>query len=194
MHFNVLNRKVHYWAAAIIALPLLIIGCTGTILQLKKHWTWVQPPEQRGSVNTVGIELSTILATLKARPDLGVNGWEDVKRMDVRPDRGIVKVWLQSDWEAQIDLGTAEIVQVAFRRSDWIESIHDGSIFGDVVKLGLFFPTAIGLILLWLGGMWMWLYPFIGRRRVRRAKAIASAHDPRPREVMPTVRRTAGHG
>ena len=126
----------------------------------------------------------TILAALKARPDLGVDSWNDVKRMDVRPDRGIVKVWLQSDWEAQIDLGTAEILQVAFRRSDWIESIHDGSIFGDTVKLGVFFPTALTLVLLWLGGMWMWLYPFIGRRRVRRAKAVMSPRQSRPRSLV----------
>ena len=70
----------------------------------------------------------------------------------------------------------------------------NGSIFGDVVKLGLFFPAALTLLLLWLGGMWMWLYPFIGRRRVRRAKAIATVPEPRPREVVPTVRRTTGHG
>jgi uncharacterized iron-regulated membrane protein len=187
LHFNLLNRKVHYWASAVIAIPLVIIIVTGSILQLKKHWAWVQPPEQRGSVTTVGIELSTILATLQARPDLGVRTWDDVKRMDVRPDRGVVKVWLQSDWEAQIDLGTAEILQVAFRRSDWIESIHDGSIFGDAVKLGVFFPTAIGLVLLWIGGMWMWLYPFLGRRRVRRAKAAAAV----PRESAARVATTS---
>lgn len=184
MHFNILNRKVHYWASAIVAIPLVIIIVTGSILQLKKHWAWVQPPEQRGGVKTIEVEFSTILAALKARPDLGVDGWDDVKRMDVRPDRGIVKVWLQSDWEAQVDLGTAEILQVAFRRSDWIESIHDGSIFGDVVKLGLFFPTALTLLLLWLGGMWMWLYPFIGRRRVRRAKAITAVRESRPRGLV----------
>ena len=43
MHFNVLNRKVHYWAAAVIALPLIVIASTGSLLQLKKHWAWVQP-------------------------------------------------------------------------------------------------------------------------------------------------------
>jgi uncharacterized iron-regulated membrane protein len=175
VHFNVLNRKVHYWAAAIIALPLLIIGCTGTILQLKKHWTWVQPPEQRGSVKAPVIELSGVLESLKAEPSLNVTGWKDVNRLDVRPDRGVVKAWLKSNWEAQIDLGTGKILQIAYRRSDWIESIHDGSIFGDSVKLGLFFPTAIGVVLLWFGGVWMFLYPFIARRRVRKAKAAQAS-------------------
>jgi uncharacterized iron-regulated membrane protein len=99
---------------------------------------------------------------------------DEVNRLDVRPDKGVVKACLKSNWEAQIDLGTSKILQIAYRRSDWIESIHDGSIFGDVVKLGLFFPAAIGLVLLWLGGMWMWLYPFLGRRRVRRTKAAAA--------------------
>jgi uncharacterized iron-regulated membrane protein len=171
VHFNVLNRKVHYWAGAVIAIPLLVIACTGSVLQLKKHWGWVQPPEQRGSVNAPGIELSTILESLKAEPSLGVRGWDEVHRLDVRPDKGVVKAWLKSDWEAQIDLGTGKILQIAYRRSDWIESIHDGSIFGDVVKLGWFLPAAVGLVLSWLGGMWMWFYPFLGRRRVRRAKA-----------------------
>jgi uncharacterized iron-regulated membrane protein len=175
VHFNVLNRQVHYWASAVVAIPLVVIAATGTILQLKKHWTWVQPPERRGSVTEPAIELSGILAALRAEPALGVTSWDEVNRLDVRPDRGIVKAWLKSNWEAQIDLGTGRILQVAYRRSDWIESIHDGSIFGDAVKLGVFFPTAVGLVLLWLGGIWMWLYPFLARRRVRRAKAARAA-------------------
>lgn len=180
MHFNVLNRKVHYWASAIIAVPLFIIICTGIVLQLKKHWTWVQPPEQRGSVKAPVLELSDILEAVKKDARLGVTGWDDVNRLDVRPDKGIVKVWLKSDWEAQVDLGTGEIKQVWFRRSDWIESIHDGSIFGDVVKLGLFFPTAITLLLLWLGGMWMWLYPLINKRKVRQRKHWETRPVPPP--------------
>lgn len=180
MHFNVLNRKVHYWASAIVAVPLFIIICSGSILQLKKHWTWVQPPEQRGSVTEPKIELSDILESLKRDPRLNVTSWDDVNRLDVRPDKGIVKAWLKSDWEAQIDLGNGEIKQIWFRRSDWIESIHDGSIFGDGVKLGLFFPTALTLLLLWLGGMWMWLYPLLHKRRIRRRRLLVETRPVPP--------------
>ena len=178
MHFNVLNRKVHYWASAIVAIPLFIIICTGAVLQLKKHWSWVQPPEQRGSVTAPVLELSHILDVLKNEPSLGVTSWDDVNRLDVRPDKGVVKAWLKSDWEAQIDLGTGEILQIWMRRSDWIESIHDGSIFGDTIKLGLFFPTALTLVLLWFGGMWMWLFPFLNRRKVRVRKLRETARVP----------------
>ena len=170
MKFTVLNRKVHYWTSAAIALPLFVIACTGTILQLKKHSTWVQPPEKRGSTKTPTVELSHILESLKRHPTLEVQDWSHVKRIDVRPDKGVAKAWLHTDYEAQVDLGTAEILQIAYRRSDWIESIHDGSIFGDGVKLGVFLPAATGLLLLWIGGMWMFFYPFIGRRRVRVRK------------------------
>ena len=170
MHLNVLNRKVHYWVSAAIAFPVIVVAVTGCLLQLKKHWTWVQPAEQRGSATSPEIEFSQILESLRAHDSLGVDGWHHVSRMDVRPDRGIVKVTLRSNWEAQIVLGTGRILHVAYRRSDWIESIHDGSIFGNGVKLGVFLPAAAGLALLWLGGVWMFTYPFIGRRRVRRSK------------------------
>ena len=173
MKLNVLNRKTHYWIAGAIALPLIVIACTGSLLQLKKHWGWVQPPERRGSTQQPTVELSGILEALKKHPALEVEHWGHVKRIDVRPDRGVAKAWLHTDYEAQVDLGTAEILQVAYRRSDWIESIHDGSIFGDGVKLYIFFPTAISLVLLWMGGVWMFVVPFKNRRRVRRAKAAA---------------------
>ena len=173
MKLNVLNRKIHYWIAGAIALPLIVIASTGSVLQLKKHWAWVQPLEQRGSTNQPTVELSGILEALKKHPTLQVEHWGHVKRIDVRPDRGVAKAWLHTDYEAQVDLGTAEILQIAYRRSDWIESIHDGSIFGDSVKLYVFFPTAFSLGLLVCGGVGMFRVPFINRRRVRRAKAAA---------------------
>lgn len=44
-----------------------------------------------------------------------------------------------------------------YRRSDLIESIRDGSFFGgDWVKLGLFLPAGLVLLLLWFSGLWMW--------------------------------------
>ena len=106
---------------------------------------------------------------------LGVTDWDDVDRMDVRPGRGVVKVTTKSRWEAQVDLGTGDVLQTAYRRSDLIESIHDGSIFGgDWTKLGVFLPAGITLLLLWVSGLWMWWVPFIAKRR-RAAMGSAAA-------------------
>ena len=176
MHFNVLNRKVHYWAAFASAIPVLIIVASGVLLQSKKHWTWVQPAEQRGAGSTPRIDLEQILASVKTVPDLGVQSWADVNRMDVRPGRGVVKVWLQNGWEVQVDLVTADVLQVAYRRSELIESIHDGSFFGgDWIKMGLFLPAGLTLLVLWLGGMWMWWVPFVAKRR-RASRRYALHH------------------
>lgn len=41
--------------------------------------------------------------------------------------------------------------------SDFIESLQVGSFFaGDISKLGVFLPAAIGLLILWLSGISKW--------------------------------------
>jgi hypothetical protein len=175
MSFNVLNRKVHYWASAIIAIPLLVIICSGLLLQAKKQSSWVQPPERRGTGTAPQLSFDAILERLTHVPDMHVTGWQDVNRMDVRPGRGLVKVWLQNGYEVQVDLGTGAILQVAYRRSDLIESIHDGSFFaGDWTKLGLFLPTGLTLLLLWCGGLWMFWVPFAAKRKRALAQKLAA--------------------
>jgi hypothetical protein len=166
MRFNVLNRKVHYWASFIVAAPLLVMIVTGLLLQAKKHWSWVQPVEHRGTGKSPAIGLEDVLNSLKTVPGMNVTSWGDVNRLDVRPSRGVVKAWLMNGYEVQVDLGTGRVLQTAYRRSDLIETIHDGSFFaGDWTKLGLFLPAGLTLLLLWLGGLWMWWVPFIAKRR-----------------------------
>jgi uncharacterized iron-regulated membrane protein len=173
MSFNVLNRKVHYWAGFLAALPLLVMIGSGLLLQAKKQWTWVQPAEVRGTGTTPVVDFNGILASLKTVPEMQVATWDDVNRLDVRPGRGMVKAWLMNGYEVQVDLGTGRVLQTAYRRSDFIETIHDGSYFGgDWTKLGLFLPAGLTLLLLWLGGLWMWWVPFVAKRRRAAAAAL----------------------
>ncbi|HJR59810.1 MAG TPA: PepSY domain-containing protein [Vicinamibacterales bacterium] len=176
MHFNVANRKVHYWAAFSAALPLLVIISSGILLQMKKQWDWVQPPEHRGSSTVPAIDFDRIMASLQGIPSLGVTGWDDVDRIDVRPGRGIAKITLMSRWEVQVDLDSGHVLQTAYRRSDLIESIHDGSFLaGDWTKLGLFLPAGLVLLLLWLSGVWMVWVQLKGKRRGKRLKQRKAA-------------------
>jgi uncharacterized iron-regulated membrane protein len=173
MRFHTLNRKVHYWASFAIALPLLVIIASGLLLQTKKHWTFVQPAELRGSGGEPRIGFPELLAAVQAVPALGVRGWSDVHRVDVRPADGLAKVALRNRWEVQVDLGTGAVLQSAYRRSDLIESIHDGSFLaGDWTKLGLFLPVGIVLLLLLFSGLWMWEHPFAARRRHAAWRAV----------------------
>jgi PepSY-associated TM region len=177
--FNVLNRRVHYWASAIVALPLLVIIASGLLLQAKKQWAWVQPPELSGTGKAPVVSLEGVLESVKRVPEMHVRSWGDVNRLDVRIGRGVAKVWLHNGYEVQVDLGTGAVLQVAYRRSDLIESIHDGSFFGgDWTKLGLFLPAGVTLLLLWCGGLWMFWVTFWGKRKralnARLAKAAAT--------------------
>lgn len=176
MRFNVLNRKIHYWATPIIGLPLLVIILTGLCLQVKKQWTFVQPPENKGSASSPQVELAQILASLKEHPEIPVEGWSDIDRIDVRPKKCVAKVLLKTGYEVQVDLADAKVLQVAYRRSDLIEAMHDGSFFGgDAMKLGVFLPAAAGLLLLWLSGVWMFLVPFWVKAKKKRKPTNAAA-------------------
>jgi len=164
MKLNKLIRQIHHWTTVFLALPLLVIIGSGLLLQVKKQASWVQPPEQRGTGTEPQVDLEQILASVMQYPELGVTGWDDIDRFDVRPGKGVAKVLLRNRWEVQVDLGTAEVLQTAYRRSDLIESIHDGSFFGgDWVKLGLFLPTGIALLLMWLTGLWLFVLPYLPR-------------------------------
>lgn len=176
MQFNVLNRRIHYWAGFAVALPILVMIGSGLLLQVKKHWTWVQPVEHRGTGKAPAIDLEGILASVKSVQEMNVRSWDDVNRLDVRPGRGMVKVWLQTGWEVQVDLGTGRVLQTAYRRSDLIEAIHDGSFLaGEWTRLGVFLPAGLVLLLLWISGLWMWWVPFAAKRRSRAHRAAQAA-------------------
>ena len=166
MSINKLTRRLHYWGSFAAALPILVILSSGVLLQMKKQWGWVQPPEIRGTGTVPVIGLHDLVTTMQTDPSLGVKGWDDISRIDIRADRGLAKVTLKSSWEAQIDLGTGKLLQTAVRRSDLIESIHDGSFFGgDFTKLGLFLPAGIVLAGLWITGLWMFWVTWNARRK-----------------------------
>ena len=163
------NRVFHRWASIIIALPLLLVICTGVLLLLKKDISWIQPPTQRGSTEELGIGFEQILASAKTVPVAGIKGWGDIDRLDVRPSKGMLKVRANNRWEIQLDAATGEVLQVAYRRSDFIESLHDGSFFHDKVKLFVFLPAAVILLLLWMTGIYLFFHPYLVRRNRRRS-------------------------
>lgn len=179
MKLQILNRKAHYWLSVAVAAPILVIIVSGLLLQIKKHSAWVQPPEQRGSAQVPALSFAEILEICRGIPEAQVSGWADVHRIDVRPARGMVKVSATNHWEIQIDSHTGEVLQVAYRRSDLIEAIHDGSWFHPGAKLWLFLPSGIVLLLLWLTGIYLFVLPILRRRRKR-----VPAAEPAPAEAV----------
>ncbi len=162
-----LNRKLHRIGALVSALPLLVVIASGIFLQLKKDWSWVQPPTRPGSTQELAISWDEIIEAARGVDRAGIRSWSDVDRLDVRPSQGMLKVRSRSRWEVQLDASTAEVLSVEYRRSDLIESIHDGSFFGDPAKRWVFLPAAFVLMGLWISGVYLWLLPHLVRRRRR---------------------------
>ena len=117
-NWNKWTRKTHYWGAFIILLPVLIISITGIFLQLKKEIDWIQPPTVSGDLpNNPSISFEEILEAAKTVKETNIESWNDIDRLDVRIDKGIVKVRTKNRWEVQIDTYSGEVVQVAYRLS-----------------------------------------------------------------------------
>lgn len=165
MNWKKLTRKTHYWASLFIAIPSAIVIGSGLILQMKKQSSWVQPPTARGSAKTPTLTFDEILKVAATVKEAEIESWSDVDRLDVRPGKGVVKVRANNRWEVQIDAKDAKVLHSQYRRSDLIESIHDGSFFHPLAKMWLFLPAGIALFIMWLTGIYLFLMPYLGRRK-----------------------------
>lgn len=158
----------------LVALPFLAVIGSGLTLQLKKQWSWVQPAERRGASVIPSLPFDQILHAARSVPEAGITSWTDVDKVDVRPDKGIMKISSKTRWEIQLDSESGKVLHAAYRRSDLLESIHDGSWFHPVAKLALFFPVGIVVFGLWLTGIYLWLLPVLARRTRARNQARAA--------------------
>jgi hypothetical protein len=134
------------------------------MLQLKKQLNWVQPNVEITS-SSQPIILQSYLDAAKSVKEANISSWDDIERIDIRPDKGIAKIKSKNNWEIQIDIETTEIYATNYRRSDVIESIHDGSFFSEIVKYGWFLPSGILLLILSLTGIYMFFIPILKRRK-----------------------------
>jgi uncharacterized iron-regulated membrane protein len=164
-------RRLHRWGAIACALPLLVVICTGLLLLLKKQFAWIQPVERRGTGGPPGVNFDRLLEAARGVPGPDVEGWDDIDRIEVRVGRGITKILTSDRWEVQVDSVTGEVLQTAVRRSDLIESLHDGSWFHPAMKLWVFFPSGLLLLSLWLSGMYLWGLPFVVKALRKRPAA-----------------------
>lgn len=183
-NWNWWSRKLHRWGALLSAIPLLVVIVSGILLQVKKQVTWVQPKTMKGSepAEPPSQNWPQLLKACQTLDAPRISQWSDIDRIDVRPGKGICKVQAINGWEVQIDLASGKVLSHAYRRSDLIESLHDGSFFADAAKLWIFLPNGIILLGLWISGAWLWYLPL----RKRRSKgAPAQQRESAPPAAKP---------
>lgn len=151
---NIWNRRLHRWVAIIIAIPMIFIILTGIFLQVRKPIDWIQPPTAKGSQKyDPTIALTQVLTQVKTVPEMGVNDWSDIKLLDLRPKKGIIKVRNYSGLETQVDASNGEVLQTAQRRNDFVVKMHDFSAWNARLWLGL--PIRLGFLAMFLTGVYL---------------------------------------
>jgi len=170
MKFSYFNRTIHKWASLIIALPLLLIIVTGVLLLVRKEFAALQPPSQKGISSIPSIQFEQVLTAAQSVKQAQIKSWADIDRLDVRPDKGIIKIRAENSWEIQVDSETAKVLQVAYRRSEWIESLHDATFFQKNANLWLTLPVGVALFILWLTGMYLFFQPYY--KRWKKSKSL----------------------
>lgn len=163
-------RQVHYWLSLAVFIPAGIMFFAGIFLMLKKDVAWIQPPTAIGETanQTPTVSFERIVELSGGYKEAQIKDWSDIDRIDIRPKKGIAKVRAKSGYEIQIDTATGQVLHVAYRRSDVIESIHDGSYFSDSVKRYIFLPTGILLIIMWGSGIYLFLLPRFRKKKSKK--------------------------
>ena len=169
MAFKKTNRKIHKWVSIVIALPLLICIVTGILLLVKKEFSVIQPPTMRGESNVPAIAFNQVLVAAKSVDGAEISSWDDIDRLDVRPSKGVIKIRSNNDIEIQIDGKTGDVLHVAQRNSDFIESIHDGTYFEKNANLWLMLPVAIASVVISITGIIMFFIPYVKKKKRKQS-------------------------
>lgn len=155
-------RQSHKWTGIVLGLIFLNIAVTGFLLLIKKDHEWIQPPTHKGVPGGVESFISNqdlfAIVLDQGHPDFKTIG--DVDRVDFRPGKCVFKVRsVRNLGEIQVDAVSGAVLGTAVRNSDLIESLHDGSFFGDWAHDWLMPATSISLVLLIGTGLYLWLQP-----------------------------------
>jgi uncharacterized iron-regulated membrane protein len=167
-----LFRKVHRTVGACLFAFFFVVAATGLLLGLKKHSNgWLLSKSYQGTSRNVHDwlpiavlhERASTIVRESIAPDLAA----EFERIDIRPDKGMVKFVLANDyWGIQLDLATGELLHIERRRSDFIENLHDGSILDDLLgtnddQIKITYTVVMGLALLTftVTGFWLWIGP-----------------------------------
>ena len=167
-----LFRKIHRMTGALLFVFFFVVSVSGLFLGWKKHSGGLILAKSYAGTSTdmkswLPLDVLTEKAIAAARASISPDISPAIDRIDVRPDKGMVKfVFAEGFWGVQIDAATGNLLHVERRRSDFIESIHDGSVADYLVgttdgQIKLVYTTVMSLALLGftITGFWLWLGP-----------------------------------
>lgn len=176
-----ISRKIHRTSAILLFFFFFFVAITSILLGWKKHSGDYLMPETRQGTSAdlaqwMPLQHLDSIARVVYRETFSTETEPQIDRMDVRKGDGIIKFTFKDSFkEVQLDGVTGNVLSVGTRRSDFIESIHDGSILDEYFNTGngsmkLVYSTVMGLGLFFftVTGFWLWYGPKRMRSKSKR--------------------------
>jgi len=174
-------RAIHVWVGVLTAVGVIVVSMTGILLNHSTPLGWggPGPPEVAGTgdLDAAAPINDSLRAALLAAVDAGVlvindarvvvapRGPGDIDRAVFRPATATVQVRLDDPrhTEVVVDWSTGATLLVQERRDARLDHLHSGEALGQrgVVLSDV---VAVALVILTLGGGWIWLRRLMRRR------------------------------
>lgn len=162
-------RKLHKWVGVAALFFLTLMAGTGLLLAWKKNsGGLIQAPTAKGleSIPAQWLSLEDLQAKAVAYLDSCAPGSHPaIERIDIRPKSRVAKVVFEHHYHGlQIDLTSGALLQHEIRRGDFIEQLHDGSLWDRLTGMDFFkllYSSLAGFSLLFLAfsGWQLWYKP-----------------------------------
>jgi hypothetical protein len=171
-------RRIHRFTASFLSFALLLVAVSGILLGWKKNSNgYLHPDSYQGTTSDLSLwlpidSLKTIaLTTLRESANGRLS--EELDRIDIRPDKGMVKFVFASHYHGiQLDGATGRVLHLENRRSDLVEDIHDMSIIdrllgldSEIFKLIYTTFTGLSLLIFTVTGIWLRYRSLAGNRK-----------------------------
>jgi len=160
--------EVHKWLGITLAAILINISITGFLLLEKKQYEWIQPATRNGLEGAADeyLSMEKLLDVVYSCNHPDFENIESIDRVDFRPGKSVYKVRSNTNHaEIQVCAVSGKILNIAFRRSDFLEQLHDGSFFGKWMHGKVLPVVAVCNIILAISGLYLWLGPKLGRKK-----------------------------
>lgn len=145
-------RIDHRWIAIIIMIPILITTITGTLLLMRNQISWIQPQTLKRDRSEQWATIDQVFDAIRHEPKTHIQSWKEISSIIYKASKGTIQIRTKNKQLIQLDGTSAEILSIAPRRTGWLIQLHEGTYWGKGVRLYVFLPAALGLILLIISG------------------------------------------
>jgi uncharacterized iron-regulated membrane protein len=144
-------RKYHRVVALIFTLPLILVGITGLVLQLRNQLEVIQP-------KAISAELSTDTNFITLEKILQSHDGEQIDQIIYKPGKKNLSIRMKDGMEVQIHPQSGEVLKKAMRMTNVLIDFHQGTWLGSIGQYFIHFPAGLAFVFLIISGIM--IYPF----------------------------------